>query len=68
MKVETKVWILQMTKTLQYSFILGICTLVLLIQVYMCLDKYVSVPTYISSYITEQNKVLFKLGRRGFQF
>ena len=56
---KTKIWILELVKKLQYFFILGNCTIVLVIQVYLCLDKYVSVPTYISSYIIEQNKVVF---------
>merc|ERR1719357_1118055 len=30
-----------------------------MIQVFMCLEKYFSVPTYISSYITDQNKADF---------
>ena len=57
MNPKTAIQLLKYIKTFQCFFIFGICTLILLVQVYLCLVKYSSVPTYISSYITDQNKV-----------
>ena len=56
MKLESKIWLLQWVGGFQYTCFFLICVSTLLIQVFSCGLKFLSVPTYISSYITDQNK------------
>merc|ERR1719153_962891 len=56
MNLNLRISVLQFLKKFQYFIFFSICTVVLLTQIYSCLIKYFSVPTYISSYITDQNK------------
>ena len=57
MEASLKISVLQFLKKFQYFIFFSICSVILLSQIYSCLLKYLSVPTYISSYITDQNKV-----------
>ena len=57
MKASLKISLLHFLKKFQYFIFFSICSVILISQIYSCLLKYLSVPTYISSYITNQNKV-----------
>ena len=57
MNAAFKISVLQFVKKFQYFIFFSVCSAILVTQIYSCILKYLSVPTYISSYITDQNKV-----------
>ena len=48
---------LEVAKRLQYFLFLSICSIIVLVEIFFCFQKFFSVPTYISSYITSQKQV-----------
>ena len=57
MNLASRVKLLEVAKRLQYFLFLSICSLVVLVEIFFCFQKFFSVPTYISSYITSQKQV-----------